>query len=1105
MAGSTITQRIALEGADQIKQALRQLGEAGRNAFQQIRDAGQSVRLDAVEASAKRAGVSVDEMRARVASARDSLDRLGATSREAAAQATGMGRATRDAVSGLNNLNDASDQSGTTIGATDVAAIRFGQTLRLLGRAAGLHELSQLGRTMGVLGRAFEIGLPVLFVAALEKVAASAAAAADQVADLAAKAKLPVEQFQSLVAAETAIGQGVEQASEAFSGLNNLIKETATNTQRNEQEFGKLREQMQGARAKAGELAEGFIKINREGVEAFRRLQEAQRKLSLDAANSERDFAQSLQRINERRQDITQGSPSAAEQRRRQLRDLDEQEERLRQQFAENERRRMQEALNAQEAFNEAKRKQAEETRKLNDQIAEQEKKEREAARALAQARVEAERNATALERLGVNAVDAAGKLKKAPAVLLEIADALKNITDPDRREQIEFDLIAAGLDRKLIPALRRGADGFRALQDEGRRIRPPFTTQQISTADQFQLAIGRLGNALGGLKDQFGLTVAPAFTAFFERLTEIVIANRDGIIEFGQILGSLLKPLLEAVAVLLNGLIVAFSTLFATVAQGINAAFGTNLSTAQVFAGALALIVLQLARFPAAIALIVTALGKLIEAIDKSDLSPIAKSALKAITLVVTAFAVLPTTIIKLFARIPLAIAGIFGRIAGAILSGLRIAAVLTTLFGGITAMVVRAGVAVAGFVAALFGLPAVIAVIVAAAVGFFAVWAIQNWDKIKAAASATWQFLVQGATSLWQGIQSLFQRGVAFVAGLWSGIGTAAQAAWDIVISAAHSLWSALTNLFDSGVALIGIIWSGLAEAAGVIWALVVQGAQALWSALASVWRAGASVVSTVWNAILGSAQALWGQIQAAFEGGFQFISQGWQILVAVAAAVFAQVAAIAQAVWSAISSTAQSMWESVTGLFSAGANAVIGFLQKIKDFALSVWNAITGAATQAAQAQNQAAQAGAAGFAHGGPIVGPGTATSDSVPIWASAGEFMVRAAAVQKYGVSLFHALNAMRLPPNLFQGFSQGGLVERLQVLAPPLPVLRFAEGGVIPAPATNNLRPINLQIGSELFAGMLTPEDVAQKLMRVAVTRQIRSAGRKPSYYGRGR
>ncbi len=55
-----------------------------------------------------------------------------------------------------------------------------------------------------------------------------------------------------------------------------------------------------------------------------------------------------------------------------------------------------------------------------------------------------------------------------------------------------------------------------------------------------------------------------------------------------------------------------------------------------------------------------------------------------------------------------------------------------------------------------------------------------------------------------------------------------------------------------------------------------------------------------------------------------------------------------------------------------------------------------------------------------ASGGLINGPGTATSDSVPILASNGEYVVRAAAVDKYGVGLLHQINAMR--------FASGGLV-----------------------------------------------------------------------------
>lgn len=50
---------------------------------------------------------------------------------------------------------------------------------------------------------------------------------------------------------------------------------------------------------------------------------------------------------------------------------------------------------------------------------------------------------------------------------------------------------------------------------------------------------------------------------------------------------------------------------------------------------------------------------------------------------------------------------------------------------------------------------------------------------------------------------------------------------------------------------------------------------------------------------------------------------------------------------------------------------------------------------------------------GRAIGGPIRGAGSATSDSIPAYLSNGEYVVRAAAVQKYGTHFFDAANAMR--------------------------------------------------------------------------------------------
>ena len=56
----------------------------------------------------------------------------------------------------------------------------------------------------------------------------------------------------------------------------------------------------------------------------------------------------------------------------------------------------------------------------------------------------------------------------------------------------------------------------------------------------------------------------------------------------------------------------------------------------------------------------------------------------------------------------------------------------------------------------------------------------------------------------------------------------------------------------------------------------------------------------------------------------------------------------------------------------------------------------------------------------MASGGLVTGPGTSTSDSVPAQLSAGEYVVRSAAVDRYGVGFFDRLNQMRTP-NYFSG------------------------------------------------------------------------------------
>lgn len=57
----------------------------------------------------------------------------------------------------------------------------------------------------------------------------------------------------------------------------------------------------------------------------------------------------------------------------------------------------------------------------------------------------------------------------------------------------------------------------------------------------------------------------------------------------------------------------------------------------------------------------------------------------------------------------------------------------------------------------------------------------------------------------------------------------------------------------------------------------------------------------------------------------------------------------------------------------------------------------------------------------LAGGGLLDGPGTPTSDSIPLWGSKGEYMVKAAAVNKYGVAHFDDLNSMRFAAGGYTG------------------------------------------------------------------------------------
>jgi hypothetical protein len=109
-------------------------------------------------------------------------------------------------------------------------------------------------------------------------------------------------------------------------------------------------------------------------------------------------------------------------------------------------------------------------------------------------------------------------------------------------------------------------------------------------------------------------------------------------------------------------------------------------------------------------------------------------------------------------------------------------------------------------------------------------------------------------------------------------------------------------------------------------------------------------------------------------------------------------------------------------------------------------------------------------------------------------------------VRTYGPDVMAALNSLRAPVDLIRravrGVDLGGLGQSF------MPRTNFATGGLVTAAATasvgaSNGRTFNIVLGGEMFAGLTGPEHVLSSLERGASRAHIRSAGRKPTWFGK--
>jgi hypothetical protein len=597
VADEVITNQIQITGIDQAKKDLTDLGTTGEQQLNKLAGAGDGLAGigDTAKASFGKIGAASQDIGAATAAfgdlnvgikaTRASLAQFLPNTQQASTLLQKMSAAFTGIIAGFKGTSTEAGNTAAAMGNANNSARSLGTTLRLLGRATGERELGQLGRTVAILGRAFEVALPAVIGFGLEKIASSATTAASNFADLAAELRVTAQQFSALSSLTSGTGISADKLGSSLKAVSTLTKQTAESDAAFAKQQAATKDQLRQTSDSIRDQQVDLKNLTQAGVDLNQQMLIDQN-TALTALNQASERGASQDKINELSTALGQAL----------IKD--------------------QKAIKAhnEEVFRA--------NRALNDLFDAQAKVEREAQLAS----VELIQNGTALQKLGIGALDANGKLKKAPEVLLQIADALKQMGAGSDRTNVEFDLVAAGVDRKLLPALRQGSVAFQQLQKDSENINPGFTDKQIETADNFAIATSKVADAFANLANQLGLAVAPEFTNFLTTLQELITKITPGVVEFGQALASIVLPILTGIGQIISNVIVpAFQGLFTALdgfAKLINQVFGTNVTGMQIFVAILGAIFVAFTGMTTAVILAVSAVGLLIKALGDAGVN---------------------------------------------------------------------------------------------------------------------------------------------------------------------------------------------------------------------------------------------------------------------------------------------------------------------------------------------------------------------------------------------------------------------------------------------------------------------------------------------------
>ena len=140
------------------------------------------------------------------------------------------------------------------------------------------------------------------------------------------------------------------------------------------------------------------------------------------------------------------------------------------------------------------------------------------------------------IEQLGLSMTDAAGEIKTADVVMLELSEKMRGMSLVQKSNILD----KMGIDQSMIQTLSLSAEEMAALTLEANRF-GVISTEQANSAAAFNDSLTKLKGGMQSIKNQIAVGFAPEMDGLVQRFTLFLEANqeliKDGLARLGDIL----------------------------------------------------------------------------------------------------------------------------------------------------------------------------------------------------------------------------------------------------------------------------------------------------------------------------------------------------------------------------------------------------------------------------------------------------------------------------------------------------------------------------------------------------------------------------------------